>query len=50
MLSEQAPLLSLRIFIFYGIEQAERRRLILKILKNRQLTGFAGPIDEIDLL
>lgn len=48
MFAEQAPLLVLEIHIPYRLEERKRLWLILKILKNRQLTGFARPIDKVN--
>ena len=48
MFAEQTPLLVLEIHIPYRLEERKRLWLILKILKNRQLTGFARPIDKVN--
>ena len=48
MFAEQTPLLVLEIHIPHRREEREWLWLILEILKNRQLTGFARPVDKVD--
>lgn len=48
MLAKQTSPLILKIYIPYRLEQHKRLRLVLKILKNRQLAGFARPVNKID--
>ena len=48
MFAEQAPLLVLEIHIPHRLEKRKRLWLILEILKNRQLAGFARPIDKVN--